>query len=541
MKILGITHPYSLNNAACLLIDGKLIAFAEEERFIRYKHSPRIAAAKATDYCLKTANIKLADLDYIAVGMDDWHRSILPNLFGQSPSFAYQKIRRNIKWIRLLRWTQPFDFKDKRVINVNHHLAHIASSFYLSGFERANIISLDGAGESEAGFLAYGQGTEVKIFHRITNQDSWGGLYEDFTKILGFKKHSQEGKTMGLAAYGIPQLNKFDFIDWSARPIPKINYQKRKEFTDKIKRREPDQEITQEHKDLAATLQGSLEKAGLAMVKYLHEKTGCGNLSLAGGVALNCSMNGILLESDCVDNIFIQPASSDAGTALGAAVYVYVQKTGQRPNFIFDHAYWGPEFSNQQIEEMIKEAKVSKWHYSDNIFKEAAEKISQNQIVGWFQGRMEIGPRALGNRSILANPALAQMKDILNNNVKKREPWRPFAPSILEEYADQYVQGYYQSPFMILSFRVKPEKEKELAAAAHIDKTVRLQSVSKQTNPYYWQLIDEFRKITGLPAVLNTSYNLAGEPIICTPRDALRTFYGSGMDCLAMGDYLIEK
>ena len=541
MKVLGITHPYSYNNAACLIIDGKLIAFAEEERFIRYKHAPHIAASQATQFCLDKAGIKKDDLDYIAVGLDDWYKTILPNLIGQSPKFAISKIRRNIRWLRLLRWQQPFDFKDPRVVNVNHHMAHIASSFYLSGFEKSNIISWDGAGESEAGMIGYGEQNKINVLHRITNQGSWGALYEEVTKKLGFRKHSQEGKTMGLASFGRPDPELFDFIDWQARPIPKINWHKRNEFLSKIKGRPRGEEFTQDHKDLAATLQYCLEKAGFMIVDYLYSQTGNKNLCLAGGVALNCAMNGKFLESPQVDNIFIQPASSDAGTALGAAALVYTQKKGCRPDFVFDHAYWGPEFSNQEIEETLKECKVSKYHKSDNIFKETAQKLSENKIVGWFQGRMEIGPRALGCRSILANPSLAKMKDEVNNNVKKRESWRPFAPSVLEEHAKHYVENYHKSPFMILAFKIKPEKKDQLIAATHVDDTVRLQSVSKKTNLPYWNLINEFRKISGVPGLLNTSYNLAGEPVVCTPRDAVRTFYGSGLDCLAIGDYLIEK
>ncbi len=541
MKILGITHPYSHNNAACLIVDGKLIAFAEEERFVRYKHAPRISAAKATAYCLKEGGLAMKDLDYIAVGLGDWHKAIWPNLKRQSLSFAYAKTKRIIKNIRDLRWYQPYDFRDKRVINVNHHRAHLASSFFLSGIKEANLISLDGAGDAEAGLLGYGRENKIDVFYRVSNQDSWGALYEDITKLVGFKKHSQEGKTMGLASYGKADPSGLPFIDWQAKPFPKIDYRKKKSFLASIKGRRPDEEITQAHKDLAATLQYSLERAVLAMARHLRQKTGSRNLCLAGGVALNCAMNGTLLRSDFIDHLYIQPASSDAGSALGAAVGVYVKKTGYRPNFVFDHAYWGPKFNNREIEEIIKECKASKWHYCENIFKETAEKIAQNKIVGWFQGRMEVGPRALGGRSILANPSLPEMKDMINNNVKKREPWRPFAPSVLEEDATHYVENYCPSPFMILSFKVKPEKTKELVASAHIDNTVRLQSVSQKTNPRYWRLIDEFKKISGLPAVLNTSFNLAGEPIVCSPRDALRTFYGSGMDCLAIGDYLIEK
>jgi len=536
MKILGITHScYSWNNAACLLIDGKLVAFAEEERFIRKKHAPRIGACQATKYCLEYAGLSMKDLDYIAVGFDDKSHTI-----NQPIDFNHREIKQKTPRLKSFKWNQPYNFYDPRVINVNHHIAHISSSFYLSGFKESNIISLDKAGESESGLIGHGNGIDLDIFHRINHQESWGCLYEEITNLLGFKGHSQEGKTMGLSSYGKPYLEKFDFIDWNAKPIPKIDYEKKKKFLATIKKRNCFDKITQKHKDLAATVQFVLEKAGLKIVKYLYNQTGSRNLCLSGGTALNCAMNGRLLRSKNVDNIYVQPASNDAGSALGAAVYVYIKKTGKKSNFVFNHAYWGPEFTNQEIEKAIKKYKVSKYHFSKNIFKETAEKIAQNKIVGWFQGRMEVGPRALGNRSILANPSLVKIKNMVNN-IKKRESWRPFAPSILEEYASKYVKNYYKSPFMILAFNIKPNKTKDLSAVAHVDNTVRLQTVNKRDNLRYWKLINEFKKITGIPAVLNTSYNLTNEPIVCSSKDALKTFYDSSMDYLAIGDYLIEK
>jgi len=536
MKILGITHScYSWNNAACLLIDGKLVAFAEEERFIRKKHAPYIGACQATKYCLEYAGFSMKDLDYIAVGFDDRYHVI-----NQPIDFNHSKIKRKTYRLKSFKWNQPYDFYDPRVINVNHHIAHISSSFYLSGFNKSNIISLDKAGESESGLIGYGNGINLDIFHRIDHQESWGSLYGDITSLLGFITHSQEGKTMGLSSYGKPHPEEFNFIDWNAKPIPKINYEKKKKFLGTIKKRNGFDKITKKHKDLAATIQFVLEKASLKIIKYLYNKTGSRNLCLSGGIALNCAMNGTLLKSKYVDNIYIQPASNDAGSSLGAAIYIYIKKTNKLPNFIFDHAYWGPEFNNQEIKEAIKKHKVNKYHFSDNIFKETAEKIAQNKIIGWFQGRMEVGPRALGNRSVLANPSSVKIKETVNN-VKKRESWRPFAPSILEEHASEYVKNYYKSPFMILAFNIKLKKIKDLAAVTHIDNTVRLQTINKKNNLRYWKLINEFKKITGIPALLNTSYNLVGEPIICNPEDALKTFYNSSMDYLAIGDYLIEK
>src|SRR3989339_200467 len=265
MKILGITHPITHNNAACILVDGKLVAFAEEERFIRYKNAPKIPAKWAMDYCLRTAGLKLEDIDYIAVGYGDWYKCIWPNFKSQSPGRAIAKTKSMVRQLRWFRWFQPFDFRDPRVINVNHHMAHAASSFFVSGMDKANIMTLDGSGDSESGILAYGEGANITAYHHVSREGSWGSLYEMFTKVLGFQAGSEE------------------------------------------------------------------EKTGLMMVEYLYKKTGSKNLCLAGGVALNCSMNGKLLQSEFVDNIYIQPASSDAGTALGAAIHVHVEKTGKKP------------------------------------------------------------------------------------------------------------------------------------------------------------------------------------------------------------------
>lgn len=536
MKILGITHScYCWNNAASLIINGRLIAFAEEERFIRKKHAPFIGASRAVEYCLKKGGLKMSDLDFIVVGFNNQACSI-----DQILELNNYKNKIKTPRIKSFKWNQPFDFYDPRKININHHIAHISSSFYLSGFNESNFISLDRKGESESGLLGYGEGVNLNILHRIKIQESWGCLYEDITQLLGFKKHSQEGKTMGLSGYGRPNFDYFNFINWKAKPIPRIDYEKKQKFLKKIKKRENFEKITRKHKNLAATVQFVLEKAALQMVKYLYQQTGSKNLCLSGGTALNCAMNGKLLSSKYVDNIYIQPASNDAGTALGAAVYLYVKKNNKRPSFDFNHAYWGPEFNNNNIKKAIKKNKVKKYRFSDNIFKKAAEKISHDKIIGWFQGKMEIGPRALGNRSILANPSSGMMRKRISC-IKERELWRPFAPSILEEYSLNYVKNYHESPFMNLAFEIKKNKRKDLLAVVHIDNTIRLQTVSKKTNLLYWKLINEFRKITGIPALLNTSFNLANEPIVCSPEDAIKTFYDSDLDYLFIGDYLIEK
>ena len=540
LYILGLTHPYSWNTAAALLKDGQLVAFAEEERFTRLKHAPRMFPQKAMEYCLQEAGIELLEVDSIAIGMENWSQAILPNFWPLQPlRFTYGKIQRTIQEIRRGNESFPFSARDKRVKFLNHHLCHIASSFYLSGFPKANVISLDGAGGGESGMLGWGEGLDLTIVHRVTNAGSWGALYERVTKALGFRPHSHEGKTMGLAAFGTPNPELLDFIDWS-EPIPRIDHAGRSRFLRSLVHRRKDEEFTQEHKDLAATVQDALERALKQMAKFLMEESGCKTLCMAGGVALNCSANGKLLQSDFVDDIYIQPASSDAGVALGAAVLQHVHETSKRPGFLFDHAYWGPSFSNEEVEKVLKESKMS-YIKVENIEEKAAELLVDGKIIGWFQGRMETGPRALGNRSILADPSIKNMKDIINAEVKHREMWRPFAPSMLHEDIGLYVEGPHKSPFMILAFQVRKEKMKEFSAAVHVDNTARVQGVTEEANPRYYKLISEFKKKTGRGVILNTSFNVAEEPLVCSPCDALRTFYCSGLDALVIGDFVVEK
>jgi carbamoyltransferase len=287
-------------------------------------------------------------------------------------------------------------------------------------------------------------------------------------------------------------------------------------------------------------LQYTLEQVMSRMTEAMYERTGLTDFCLAGGTALNCSSNGKLVGLPHVERLFVQPAAGDSGTALGAAVHAYVQHTGRRPDTTFDHAYWGPEYSNDEIRAVLDLAKVDYRHVED-VSAETAALLAQDKIVGWFQGRMEIGPRALGARSILANPTTARMKDDVNNNVKFREAWRPFAPSILREANREYFGTDHPSPFMILAFEAEPGIEEKIPAALHVDRTGRPQTVERSTNPRYWGVIDEFRKLTGVPVVLNTSFNVDSEPIVCSPKNALATFAMSGLDALAIGDFIVEK
>jgi carbamoyltransferase len=315
----------------------------------------------------------------------------------------------------------------------------------------------------------------------------------------------------------------------------------RKAFVASLMPRRKEDQITDGHRHLAATLQDTLERAAVRMSEWLHQQTGSRRLCMSGGSALNCSMNGKLALLPWVDEIFIQPAAYDAGTALGAALQVYVDKTGERPPWRMEHAYWGPEFTNEEIEEALKPFQDIRYYHSDDICAETADLLAQGKIIGWFQGRSEVGPRALGNRSILADPSRPEMKDRVNNQVKHREPWRPFAPSMTEEAVGNFVDHPMPSPFMILAFDTKPEVHARIVSAAHVDGTIRPQTVSRDTNPRYWELIRRFEERTGIGAILNTSFNVDSQPIVNTPQEAIDTFLNCGIDVLAIGDFLASK
>ncbi len=549
MYILGITAPISWNNAAALIQDGNVIAAAEEERFNRVKHAPRTPPIEAIKFCLDFAKIDLSQVDTIAVGfksplaylpISQWtelRRGSVPNAIAQFGAVAeyailLQKLKRQLAQIYgeippTLKW----EF-------IPHHIAHAASAYYVSGFDKANIISLDGNGEDDCGLLAYGQPSGIDPIHKLSLSDSIGELFGTCTDILGFRKHSDEGKTMGLAAFGSPQYLK-DVVNFKNGAFTlKKGYANElwKEFGP---RRPQEEALNERHKDLAASVQSVTEQVGVHLAQGLKNKTKSANFCLAGGVALNCDMNAQILLKGVAENIFVQPAAHDAGTALGAAYEVYVRRGG-RSNFVMDHASWGPEYTNEEIEHVLRESKLEYTHHR-NIEEVAAESLKNAKILGWFQGRMEWGPRALGNRSILANPAIPQMKEKVNREVKHRENWRPFAPAILAEEVKNYADGAYPSPFMLLFFHVFKEKQKDLAAGIHIDGTARVQSVTEKANPTFYRLLQEMQKKTGVPSVVNTSFNDRGEPIVMSPRHAVRTFFATGLDELFIGNYRIVK
>lgn len=544
MIVVGLSHPISNNNAACVLVDGKLVAMAEEERFTRVKHAPRVFAEHALEYCMRQANIGFADVDFVAIGHGKPWSAIRNIGLGGMRVGINHACKQYLDLRRSQRKLQPLiqKLERSRIVYVRHHLAHAASAFFASGYKDANILTLDGSGDSESGILGYGCGAEMRILKRISNAASWGRAYEYITGTLGFAYNSEEGKTMGLAAYGTPDFSLIPFFDWDGDgDIPLIDYWKIIAFGDNTPERQLGEPLTDYHRNLAATMQAALEEAARIMSYWLYRRTGLERLCLAGGTCLNSSMNGRLLALPWIKQLFVQPASNDAGSALGAALFVHAAKSGEVSGWCMEHAYWGPEYANPEILAAIERVGGTRFRLCGDICGDTSMLIAQGKVVGWVQGRLEVGPRALGNRSILGHPSLRGMKDLINLKVKHREPWRPFAPAILDEAVERYVKPPVVSPFMILAVPTSPEKRNEIASAVHVDGTARFQTVSRKTNPRFWELIKRFEDITGIPAVLNTSFNVSRQPIVNTPEEAIRTFLECGMDCLAVGDYLLER
>lgn len=549
MTILGVTAPLSWNSAAAIIKDGKFLAAVEEERFIGIKHAPRMPAYKSIEFCLSFAKVGFSEIDAIAFGYRSpfvgYFLSLIENLkegdfvrlLREGGAFAEYYVG----LVRLKEWLvkNGVDFRKTKIFFMPHHIAHAASAYRCSGYQEANVITLDGQGENDAGMLGYGRNGAMITMEKIGHHQSMGWVYGDTTDLLGFKSHSHEGKVMGLAAYGKRRMKFNDYwkVDtdsyrlesgWSA------------EFWRRFgPRRNRGKPLVQRHENIAYMVQQYTEKVGVALAKKLYKKTHNNNFCLAGGVALNCNMNGEIWYLPITKNIFVQPAANDAGTAIGAALEV-AYEMGESADFTMKHAYWGPEYSNAEIEKTLKEAKIP-YERVKNIEEISAEELEKGKIVGWFQGRLELGPRALGGRSILAHPGIRGMKDKVNREVKHREAWRPFAPSILHEAGSEYFEKYCLSPFMTLTFKAKKKAKEGLSQAIHVDHTARFQSVTQEESPRFYSLIKEFANRTGISAVLNTSFNDSEQPLVNTPKDALRVFMSTGIDMLAMGDFLLKK
>jgi len=563
MYILGIGGFYH-DAAACLIKDGEIVAVAEEERFNRKKHSSGVPV-NAIEFCLKKASINISQVDHVAYYFNKW------GIFLNSIKDAFLLRRRVLDALKVpafnlymmaslevdkIKASDKLGFPFPKMVYIDHHQAHAASAYFVSPYDNAAILILDLMGESASTSLLIGKGNQISKLKEIKYPHSIGLLYASITDYLGFKVCNDEYKVMGLASFG--DMSLYDEFRKIVRLKPGGEYEiDLKYFTfHKTGRsirsvselfiskyglpRKHGEIITQHHKNIAAALQKLTEEIVLNLTEYLYRTVNVDNLCIAGGVGLNSVANGRILKQGLFKNIYIQPSSHDAGCAIGCAYYVYNQMQGNKKKFIMEHDYYGPEYTDKQIEAVLHNSKVN-YKYCDEIEKETAKLLAAGKIIGWFQGRMEFGPRALGNRSILADPTRADMMDIINKWVKHREDFRPFAPAIMEEEAKDYFDISCSSPFMLFVVPVKKNMRKKIPAVTHVDGTARVQTVSKKNNPKFWGLISEFKKITGVPVVLNTSFNVMGEPIVCTPADALRCFFSTGIDYLVMDNYLISK
>src|SRR5712664_934165 len=581
MNILGI-NAYHGNASAAVVCDGRLVAAVEEERFNRIKYAAGFPA-QAIRYCLKEAGLKLEEIDHVAVPRNPYARLGTKLFYAlRMPSFARGRAKVLAKFTGVREaLAAAFDTDPKTIAaqfhRIEHHQAHLASAFFVSPFERAALLSADGLGDFASTMWGNGSGSRMDIADAIAFPHSLGLYYTAVTQYLGFLKFGDEYKVMGLAAYGEPErLEAFrDIVRFDAngngnrfrlgleyfvhhRTGPEMSWAEADKtptlgrlFSEEMPRklgaaRAPEEPLEQRHRNLAASLQARLEEVYLGMLGKLAKVTGLKSICLAGGVAFNCVANGKIFDSTPFEQVYVQPAAGDAGLAVGAAYYVWHQKLGKPRSFVMDHAYWGPGFSAAEIRAALEASGIAREGYAisqlsvEELSRRAAAIIADGKILGWFQGRAEWGPRALGNRSIVADPRRPEMKEILNRRIKHREIFRPFAPSILAEATAEYFEKSHPSPFMTLAYSVRSEKRDKIPAPTHVDGTGRLQTVTREANPRYHALISAFRDLTGVPLVLNTSFN-DNEPIVCRPEEALDCFLRTQMDALVLGDFLITK
>jgi carbamoyltransferase len=559
MYILGISC-YFHDSAACLLKDGIVVAAAEEERFTRIKHDNNFPI-NAINYCLKEARINPNKLNYVVFYEKPFQKferilqtcvETFPYSFKMFKEALPQWIAEKLRMPGVIR--KKLDYKGE-VLFVPHHKSHAASAFFASPFEKAAIVTIDAVGEWTSTAIHYGEGNEIKTLKVINFPHSLGLFYSAITSYLGLKVLNDEYKVMGLAGWGKPvYYKKFKkLVDFKEDGSFKLNMKyfsythTEKMFSDELvkefgKPREPDGKIERKHMNIAASLQKITEDIILRIVKHAYELTNSENLCMAGGVALNSVANGKILMSKIFKNVFFQPAATDAGSALGAALYAYNSILGMKRRYVMKNVFLGPKFSNREIKEFLESKNVKFTKLSKKeIVKATAEALAKNKIIGWFQDRMEFGPRALGHRSILANASNPRMKKILNEKVKHREWFRPFAPSLLFDEVERYFNFNLDMPFMIITLPVKKEKRREIISATHVDGTARPQTTIQKRENIYHELIEEFYSLTGIPAIINTSFNLKGEPIVCSPEDALNDFMKTKMDYLVVENFLISK
>ncbi|HEY0004472.1 MAG TPA: carbamoyltransferase C-terminal domain-containing protein [Pyrinomonadaceae bacterium] len=597
MYILGI-NAYHGDAAAAIIKDGELLAAVEEERFNRCKHCAGFPS-ESVRYCLQVAGIGIEDVEHIGISRDPsahLHKKIL---------FAAQRAARSVGGFerskqsrevagekagpgvfrqvadRLANAARVRDLKDDlakaldvpknrvraELHNIEHHRAHLASSFFVSPFERAALLSIDGFGDFVSTMWAVGEENRIEILGQVEYPHSTGILYTATTQFLGFPHYGDEGKVMGLAPYGRPRFMEefrelirteeggrfrlsLDYFRHHAEGV-EMTWDKGSPaigriFSDKYAKlfgppRDAGAPLTEREQDIAASLQQRLEEVGFHLLNHLHERTGLTDLGLSGGVAYNSVMNGKILLNTPFRRLFIQPAAGDSGTALGVCYQIYHAVLDQPRGHTMEGAYTGPEFSDEEIRIELERSGLAFETYSEReVTRRAARDIADGAVIGWFQGRMEFGPRALGNRSIVVDPRRAEMKDILNERIKKREPFRPFAPSILEDRVGDYFEQTHPSPTMLMVYQVKPHARALIPAVTHVDGSGRLQTVSRAVNPRYHQLISDFNELTGVPVVLNTSFN-ENEPVVCTPRHAIDCFMKTRMDVLYLGNQAVRR
>ncbi len=566
MLILGI-FAYQHDASACLIENGKLISFIEEERLNRERHSAAFPEL-SIKYLLKQHNKTLDDINYVTIcwkpGLE-----IISNFVNVIKNFPKSlnliKAGATQNEISLVsRLKKQFNLKDQfkksgfklnkktKIIEIEHHIGHAASAFLVSEFEESAIITWDGRGENTSVLLSKGSGNQITKLKEIKIPESLGIFYSAMTTYVGFKLFD-EGKTMGLSAFGTDKyLKDFDDIIYKYENSFKINQKyftymthgRNKYLSDLFINkfgppRKYNEKITQHYMDIAYAAQKKLEEIGIHLVKYLKKICPSENLCITGGVALNCIMNQKIYETNLFKNIFIQPIASDAGTSIGGAYYLYNSILDFKRNYEFKNIYLGPSYSETEIEEYLTNKKL-KFSKSENLFLETAKILSEGKIIGWFQDKMEGGPRALGNRSILADPRNENIKEKLNIIVKKRESYRPFAPAVLNEDKKSFFKMNYDSDYMILSADVLDDKKKLIPAVTHVDGTARVQTVKKDLNYKFWSLINEFKNLTGLPILLNTSFN-ENEPIVCHPKEAIECFLRTDLDILILQNYIVKK
>ncbi|MCU7834971.1 MAG: carbamoyltransferase [gamma proteobacterium symbiont of Taylorina sp.] len=564
MYILGLNDS---NSAAAIIKDGILLAAAREERFDRIKFSDAYPT-NAVNYCLREANISLKDVDHIVFAWNPGHE-IEP----QESAAAVRAHKDFLHYIpnNLLRHISG-DKLNKKITAISekinfhkgnidlhfvpHHYSHAASSFFVSPYNHAAILTLDAYGDDITSQFFIGNENKLEAIGDTKFPHSMGQVFAAITQYLGYRANSDEWKVMGLAAFGDENkyyeqfsklirfdqsrgelrfdLDYFSFYFWSPRRYSE-------QFIELFgAERYEDDELSQHHMDIAASFQKRVEDVVLEMCDYLYKKTGFDTLCLSGGCTMNSKMNGRIEKESAFKNVWLASSSDDAGCSIGACYYYWNQVLEKERSFNMSHDYFGPEYTNAEIKAALDDSLIS-YDYLENPYKEAAKSIAENKIICWFQGRMEFGQRALGNRSILGDPRDIKMKDKINHLVKHREWYRPFAPSILEEYQSDFFHMQQSSPFMQKIYDFKEEKKSIVPAVVHKDGTGRLQTVNKNDNEKYWCLINEFRKLTGVPLLLNTSFNDNDEPIICTPKQAIRTFFGTGLHELYIGNYRIKK